>query len=61
MLMPMHAKDVSPIGRRDAEYIEGALAAVVLLSFFGLTFGAAALDTARLIANLLLPAAAGNG
>ena len=56
--MPMHAKDLIPIGRRDAEYIEGALAAVVLLGSFGLTYGAAALDMARLIANLLLPAAA---
>jgi hypothetical protein len=57
MHMPMHAKELIPIARRDAEYIEGALAAVVILGFLALTFGAAALDVARLIANLLLPAA----
>jgi hypothetical protein len=53
MQILMHARDVIPSARRDAEYVEGALAALVLLAFLSLVLGAAAVDVARLAANLL--------
>jgi hypothetical protein len=53
MQIRMHARDVIPIARRDAEFVEGAAAALVLLAFLGLVLGTAAVDVARLVANLL--------
>lgn len=53
MRIPMHARDLIPIARHDAEFVEGAIAALVLLAFLSLVLGAAAVDVARLIANVL--------
>jgi hypothetical protein len=53
MQILMHAKDLIPIARRDAEYFEGALAALILLAFLSLAIGAAAVDLARLVAAVL--------
>jgi hypothetical protein len=53
MQILMHARDAIPIARRDAEFVEGAAAALVLLAFLGLVLGTAAVDVARLVANLL--------
>jgi len=48
-----HARDLIPVGRRDAEFFEGAIAALILLAFLGLAIGAAAVDVVRLFANVL--------
>jgi hypothetical protein len=40
---------ITPVVRRDAEFVEGAAAAVVLVGFISLVLGAAAVDVARLI------------
>jgi len=48
MLMFAH---ITPIVRRNAEFVEGAAATVVLVVFIGLVLGAAAVDAARLIVN----------
>jgi hypothetical protein len=48
-----HARDLIPADRRNAEFFEGAIAALVLLAFLGLALGAAAVDVTRLVANLL--------
>jgi hypothetical protein len=47
-----HARDLVPAERRDREFFEGVIAALVLLAFLGLTLGAAAVDVTRLIANV---------
>jgi hypothetical protein len=48
-----HARDLIPTDRRDREFFEGAIAALVLLAFLGLALGAAAVDVTRLVANVL--------
>jgi hypothetical protein len=48
-----HARDLIPADRRNVEFFEGAIAALVLLAFLGLALGAAAVDVTRLAANLL--------
>jgi hypothetical protein len=47
-----HARELVPYHRRDREFFEGVIAALVLLAFLGLAIGAAAIDVTRLIANL---------
>ena len=53
----MHMQDLLPIVRHDAEFLEGAMAVLVILAFLSLALGAAAVDLARLIAIVLGPAA----
>jgi hypothetical protein len=53
MQIPMHAKDLASIASHDAEWVEGILAVLVLIAFLGLALGAAAVDVARLIGNVL--------
>jgi len=48
-----HASELIPVERRDREFFEGVIAALVLLAFLGLALGAAAVDMTRLIANVL--------
>jgi hypothetical protein len=50
MSMSMFAH-VAPVVRRDAELVEGAAAAVVLVAFISMALGAAAVDVARLVVS----------
>jgi hypothetical protein len=53
----MHMQDLLPMVRHDADLVEGAMAALIILAFLGLALGAAAIDMARLIASVLGSAA----
>ena len=47
-----HARELVPAERRDHEFFEGVIAALVLLAFLGLAIGAAAVDMTRPLANV---------